>query len=392
MNSRERLLASLVGLLLVLLVSYFVYRKVSTAVARRQGSINALQRDLEKQDRTIRQGSQAGKTLQALQLRSLPKEREQARSAYQQWLLDRVDRVGFREPTVRATDRTIRGRFFDQLSFQVDAEATLQQVVEFLHQFYSTDDLHRIQLLTLQPIKGTQDLDVIIWIEALILPGSQRATVGDVASNRMQGQTLSDLQQVILERSMFLPANIPPSLAEIGKQEIPRGKPFSLKVNASDPDQLQKLTYALVGTAPEGAQLDVATGELRWTPAANGSYDFALQVTDDGTPRRSDDTSFQLVVVDPPPEQPAAPPEPSFDEAATAFLVGTILNGENRQLWLMVRATGKMEKLSVGDTLRVGKISGTIHRIGERDADIRTDDGDLRVRVGQSLTEAKQVN
>ncbi len=195
MNPREKTLASLIGLLLLLLVSYFVYQNVSSAVERRQSTIGALQRELDKQERATRQGSQASKTLQALQLRSLPKEREQARSLYQQWLLDRVDRVGFREPTVRATDRTIRGRFYDQLSFQVDAEATLEQVVQFLHEFYSTDDLHRIQLLTLQPIKGTQDLDLILWIEALILPGSQRTTVGDLTSNHSQDQALADMQQ-----------------------------------------------------------------------------------------------------------------------------------------------------------------------------------------------------
>ncbi len=128
---------------------------------------------------------------------------------------------------------------------------------------------------------------------------------------------------------------------------------------------------------------------LRLPTAATTS---PLQVTDNGTPRHSAERHFQVVVIDPPPEQPAAPPEPTFDEASTAYLVGTILNGETRELWLMVRTTGKLQKLSVGDTLRVGKVSGTVQRIGEKEADIRTDNGDLRIRVGQNLTEAKQLN
>jgi hypothetical protein len=98
------------------------------------------------------------------------------------------------------------------------------------------------------------------------------------------------------------------------------------------------------------------------------------------------------VVVDPPPPQPDEPEQPGFDEAASTYLVGTILDGNARQLWLMVRTTGQLRKLTVGDSVRVGSINGTVQRIAEKEADIQTDDGGLRIRVGQNLAEAKRLD
>jgi hypothetical protein len=155
---------------------------------------------------------------------------------------------------------------------------------------------------------------------------------------------------------------------------------------------LQQLSYSLVGEAPEGATLNERTGELRWTPQENGSQDFTIRVSDNGTPRRADEVSFRVTVVDPPPEEPDEPEEPQFDEAAVTYVVGTILSGSDRQLWLMVRTTGKLQKLTVGDPVRVGSIRGVVQRIGEKEADIRTETGDLRFRVGQNLKEGKRLD
>ncbi len=394
MNPRERILAGLIGMLLLLMVAAFVFRRVSDAVDRRQRSVESLQAEKTRQETILTQGKKAEQKLEAYQKRSLPNERETARSLYQQWLLDQVDRAGFRSPTVRATDRTTRGRFYDQLTFQVDADGSLEQVVDFLQEFYSTEDLHRIQQLTLQPIRGSQSLDVIMVIEALLLPKSDRKTVGDLIAPDGDAQSLADLRNVILERSMFLPANTPPRLNSISDQETPRGEPFSFNVVGSDPDTLQRLSYSAVGDLPEGAQLDPDTGELRWTPRENGQHDFTIRVTDDGTPRRSDEVQFQVAVVDPPPPDDGSdePEEPRFDEADSTYVVGTILSGNQQELWLMVRTSGELQKLSVGDPVRIGSITGVVQRIGEKEADIRTEDGDLRIRVGQSLKDGKRLN
>jgi hypothetical protein len=138
--------------------------------------------------------------------------------------------------------------------------------------------------------------------------------------------------------------------------------------------------------------LNEQTGELRWTPQENGSQEFTIRVSDNGTPRRSDELTFQVTVVDPPPEEPEEPEEPRFDEAAATYVVGTISSGPDRQLWLMVRTTGQLQKLSVGDSVRVGSIRGVVQWIGEKEADIRTESGDLRFRVGQNLTEGKRLD
>ncbi|MCP4191460.1 MAG: hypothetical protein GY768_12615 [Planctomycetaceae bacterium] len=395
MTSRERLLIGAIALLAVGAVGVYTLTSMTGAIAKRKANLATVQNELNRKNVIIRTGANAVRNLAKLRQQSLPADQEKARSLYQRWLLDLVvDKVGLQNPSVRVTDRMIRGSYFSRLSFQVDGQASLDQTVQFLHGFYSSDDLHRIQNFSLKPVSNSdsRQLDMSVSIEAIILPGNKREVVGDLVSNRMEELTLDDYQTAILNRNAFAPANLPPKLDEVRDTNTYRGDRFSLKIEADDEDERDNLTYELEGPFPEGMEINAKSGTLRWRPEENGEFTLRVKVTDDGTPALSDSTEFLLTVADPPPEpeqEDEEPEKPRFDEAEFAFLIGTVADGAEREIWLKVRTTGKLLRLSKGDRIRVGTVRGTVESIGNKEVNIRTEDGDLKVRVGQSLTEGR---
>jgi len=74
--------------------------------------------------------------------------------------------------------------------------------------------------------------------------------------------------------------NRAPSLAPIADQSVDEGTELVFGVAASDPDG-DALVYSLVGEA-YGATIDASTGQVRFTPAADGVYTLTVQVADPG--------------------------------------------------------------------------------------------------------------
>jgi hypothetical protein len=324
----------------------------------------------------------------------LPTDRERATSLYQQWLLNLVDWLGFIDPSVLVTDRRTASGYYEQVRFEVAAQATLEQLTDFLAAFYSSGDLHRIQLLTVKPIKDSRHVDILIGIEAVSLPGSKRNSVGDLTSNRFTSDQLEVMEKIILDRSMFFPANKPPEFASIASQRVAKGTTLRVQAKAADPDPWDALEFSLSGEPPAGVQLQPRgndQAELSWTPEEIGEFTIELNVSDNANPRGTDRVSVQVSVVEPPPsDQPASGRRRvvGFDDATQTFLVATVANGQQRQAWFSVRTKGELLKLSTGDAVDVGSILGKIALIDESQVHISTADGTLSLRVGQSLTEA----
>ena len=391
MTQRERFLACLIGLLILFSIGFYVVSRVSNAITQRQNRKRAAESELDRQERTIQLGSRATRQLAQLRERSLPADRETAQSLYQRWLLNLVDEVGITNPSVDVGDRRLGGLYFNRISFQIDGEATLEQAVHFFHRFYSSNDLHRIQEFSLKPFpnRDSNELDFSATIEAMILPGNKRQTVGDLASNRMT-DGIDAYQKAILGRNLFAPPNSPPSIRPIANKRTARGQQFTVRVSADDDDEADKLTYRLVGYAPDGAAINAETGKIDWLPDKNDEYEFTVQVSDDGTPSLSDEATFRVTVTDPPKDDVADDDdEDRFDEAEFAYLVGTVSTGPKREIWVSIRTTGKLLRLSAGDALNVGTVKGVVKEIGDRHASIRTDAGELRVRVGQNLRQGQ---
>jgi len=94
--------------------------------------------------------------------------------------------------------------------------------------------------------------------------------------------------------------NSPPVIPAIPDQNASEGAPFSLVVQATDPDGPgQQLTFSLDEAVPAGAAIAPNTGAFTWTPSEQQGPStnlFTVKVTDNGVPPLSATNSFTVVV------------------------------------------------------------------------------------------------
>lgn len=94
--------------------------------------------------------------------------------------------------------------------------------------------------------------------------------------------------------------NQPPVLAPVGDHTVYEGSPFSIALDASDPDAVA-LAFSVEGLPLDGVFLDDGdgTGEFGWTPAVGSAASFPLTVTvtDDGAPPLADSEDITVTVI-----------------------------------------------------------------------------------------------
>lgn len=88
--------------------------------------------------------------------------------------------------------------------------------------------------------------------------------------------------------------NRPPSITSSPVTTATTGLGYSYRVEATDPDAGDALTYSLT-TSPSGMTIDAASGVIAWSPASAGTVDVAVQVTD--TKGSTATQTFSIAVV-----------------------------------------------------------------------------------------------
>ncbi|MBX7165151.1 MAG: hypothetical protein K1X74_02265 [Pirellulales bacterium] len=204
MQKREKILAGLVGVTLLVAVGPSVFDTVlQQPLDQRRDKIAKLENDIAKKTRLIDRAKAANRRLQAWEEQSLPTDTARARSAYQNWLLELVENAGFGRPNVDSGEIVNKPGTYAKIPFTVRAQGTLEQLTRFLHAFYSADHLHQIQRLGIMPISHSNDLELSLAIEALVLPGgSRKEQLNRKPSNRLVGTTMDDYEP-ILRRNLF---------------------------------------------------------------------------------------------------------------------------------------------------------------------------------------------
>jgi len=92
--------------------------------------------------------------------------------------------------------------------------------------------------------------------------------------------------------------NAPPRFAPIRQISIPVGEKFTLPINATDPDGMDKHLVRFLGVnMPDGASIDEKTGMFSWTPTARqvGDNKFRIIATDQYGAAQSVDVSIKVV-------------------------------------------------------------------------------------------------
>lgn len=398
MNSREKTLAGLIAAIALAAVVYFGWSKVDSAFQAKRELKDSLEKEIKGYEFTFAKDRRFNKTLKELQKRSLPTNDQVAKNEYFNWLLATAKNSGMLKVQVKPSSASRFGvDSYTPHKFTVDGFATLEQLVTFLHRFYSSDDLHRITYYNFKPNAESNDIRINLTVEAISLPGSpSRATVGNLESDRLKYPELDQYVQTIVNRNLYAAANRPPEIDSLEEQIVEKGKFLRVSVadKTSDPDKNDKLKYALV-EGPDGARINEDSGELRWLAKLDpGEYKFSISATDSGFPPKSATKEFTVAVKDPPPppKKDPTPRRPGFDEAKQAYLSAVVENDGEKQLWVHIRTSGKILKLNTGDEIKVGSVEGRLTDIQLKWVEIETDEGPLVVRTGEPLSSGEIRN
>jgi hypothetical protein len=393
MNQRERILTIVVGALLTIIGVFWIIGKVNSTFRVRNAALEQVQNEIAGKQQFVAKARQTVKKLAEYEDMSLPSDQELARSQYQAWLSEIVDRAGLVEPQVKVVAQSRLANGATQLTCSVNGLGDLRQLTTLLHEFYCVNTIHRIRRLPLRPQADSKQIKIDLRVEALILPTANKEKDFDIApSSPLAALSSEELIDPIIQRNMFSPANNPPTIRTVSTQRVARGKPLSLSLRAEDPDKLDNLKFSLGADAPQAARVDADGGRLEWTPAENGKYTFTVLVRDDGIPSKQAEQLIEVDVVDPSlVAGPAGTKQLAFDDARFTYAIAMLEVSGQRQLWLQIRTSGQILKLNEGDSVRVGSIDAKIARIGQRDVELDANGERIFIRVGEPLVGANVV-
>lgn len=201
---RKFILLGILGLMVLYFACDWLWRNVIDApLAARRSLMEKLQKDIKVREQMLARARSDRALVMAWEARSLPANPEVARSLYQGWLLELISHVGFTSPSVNSGSASGRPGLYQAVSFSVRARGTLAQLTKFLFEFYNAGHLHQIRSLGITPIPRTNQLDLSMTIEGLILPSSSRRDqLSGLRYNRLAFSSLDDYR-VIADRNFF---------------------------------------------------------------------------------------------------------------------------------------------------------------------------------------------
>lgn len=336
LGRREKVLAVVVAVALALVLwqlgLVLVRSKLSTpgtSISELRAQRDAKQKMLDGYRRTVERAALAAAKLAEWQRRCLPSDPAAARAHYQDWLRELIERLDFRDREVFSGEPQSRQGaggvpIYTVFPFRIQGRATLAQVVQFLHAFYTAGHLHKIRRLTLYPAEGSGLLDVSMSIEALSLPkADRRETLSELRSDRLQLDDVAAYLEQIDRRLME------------GDRYVERGGVFLAYVPPPPPPR----------------------------------------PPDPRPPYR-------------PPTPPPPPPAPPRFDHCKYTKVSAILEIDGKpEVWLLVQTTGERRMLGEGESFEIGGTKGRVIRIGLHEVEIELD-GECRLLAsGETLRE-----
>jgi Tfp pilus assembly protein PilO len=388
-NQRERLLSILVGAAAVVLVMWYVTSSVFARFEEKDRRIESLSKEVRKKKDEVRKAQLAATRVANYTDRSLPPDADLASSLYQAWLTRLIEQVGLTDTEVTKLRVAQARNTYQRIGFNISAQGNLSQLVEFLYQFQSMDWMHRIDRFSVKPIRNSKQLSLDLTISGLCINGAPRSEQLTIrTAPQWQEKSLAEYREPIVQRNFFSPPNAEPALNVPARSTAYVGKTFELPLQASDPDPLDRVTFALAKNVDPPAKIDSSSGKLTWSPSAVGDYTLEIVASDDGIPSKSKVHTLYVSVQEPPPPVVAAPAKPAFDLAKYTILTAVLGVNERAEMWLLVQPTGETRRLQTGDEFEIGSIKGEVSEIGV-DYGVVVVDGKLhRLTKGETLLNA----
>lgn len=210
LNPRERKLAAIVGGLAVLAVLVLGWQGYRGAVSTRETQLNAARDDLHKKQLAIITAAAANLKLSDWEQQSLPRNREVARSLYQNWLVAELNKAGLAQVTVDAGRGTALRDVYTKQPFTLRARGSLAKFARWMAAFYKADHLQQIRDLSVQPLADGSELQLTATIETLILNDAASQNSLNAKVNAAWNQQASDdAVKSIVDRNLFA-AYVPP--------------------------------------------------------------------------------------------------------------------------------------------------------------------------------------
>ncbi|NQT40002.1 MAG: tandem-95 repeat protein [Planctomycetes bacterium] len=299
MKPRERNLGILTGALVLLVGFLYGGPAVSSLFGGGATSESTLEEEVQEKEEKAEKARETRRRLTRWEHRSLPSNRELAKSVYEDWLTALAEEKLLKFHMNSSRSRSAREAYW-QLSVIFDAEGTMAHLVDFLHVFYSAGHLHRIRQLGIVPVEGTDPSDPMMkltfTVDALSLPGADRkeklfdASKVDAEEGkektfpRPQLGSLAAYGPALIERNPF--AVSPSPLA--GDDEYATVEETLLEVAAENGllknDQISPdHTASIVKKPPHGTLELNPDGSFQYTPDENyfGPDRFTYQVGGD---------------------------------------------------------------------------------------------------------------
>ncbi len=168
--------------------------------------------------------------------------------------------------------------------------------------------------------------------------------------------------------------NLPPEVEEISAQTAYSGQPFTLEIEAKDPDGgSEPLTFKLTGDVPTSATID-AEGQIAWTPPPEldlGDYEFNVSITDQGDPAQTVAVKVPVTLAE--------------DDARHTYLTTYFQVGEEMKAQLYNRVTNRSQTLTLGSAVKAADLEAEVIRIEPQYILLRNGPETFRLDMGQNL-------
>ena len=240
MQPRERNLAIIVGGFVLMLALYWGVSTWIGMFSSRNQRLSDLKTKVGEKERTMLQVKQAIARRSELEKRSLPTDRELARSLYHKWLVSTMEGSKLEDINVAPKDTFGGSKAYAPISFTVRGQGTLEQVTKLLHDFYSTNYLHQVRFMTIKPIEKSTKLNLNLTVEALILPAAvnKDGLPPEKGDYLVAAASAEEYRKAIVGRNIF--AEYTPPVVR-PPQVVDRTPPF-------DVAKLAFITSVVVGT------------------------------------------------------------------------------------------------------------------------------------------------
>lgn len=371
MERREKILAIAAGTLGALFLGNFVFNHVKDSIQQAKNDVINAEKKFDQRDLEEREQYNKLMDLRDWQDISLPSEVSAAKNEYQTWLqsLPRFSNLIVR-PTGDA--KRIEQGDYSILTYQLTGQGTLEDVSDFLFNFYNTNLMHRIQSMSLNPATSSasdnysEQLQITIQVEAISMGDasavSQLATV-PTPDYWTEEEFVQLVRDSILDRNLFN-YNAAPEVAEIRTRTVSGDEQdTSFRVSATDPEG-RPLRFALKN-APRGMTINSSTGEITFAPRdreEDKTYEGIVVLVDDmGLKQRQVSQTFSVKVEKA--VEPEVVAEDTFDPTAYAYITAFFERDGEQFLIIDDRAGGRSLQLKENETFELGGIDFTLMSI-----------------------------